>query len=194
MRQAGDAGQRGGRYYCRTGATRCFGRTGRKVSGVATGDILIHATAVALPAPPGMVPAWRGVLLRGPSGAGKSDLALRLMDAGGRLVADDQVCLASESAALFATAPTALAGRIEVRGLGIVAVPALARARLVLAVDLTERASVERLPEPATVTLGGITLPLVRLAAFEDSAVAKVRLAVALAAGDSPPAPAGSVT
>ena len=194
MRQAGTPDSAADATIAEPARPRCFGRTGRKVSGVATGDILIHATAVVLPAPPGMVPAWRGVLLRGPSGAGKSDLALRLIDAGGRLVADDQVCLASEAAALFAAAPTALAGRIEVRGLGIVAVPALARARLVLAVDLTERAAVERLPEPTTVTLGGIVLPLVRLAAFEASAVAKVRLAVALAAGDSPPAPAGSAT
>jgi len=162
------------------------------VSGVTTGDILIHATAVALPA--GAAPAWRGVLLRGPSGAGKSDLALRLMDAGARLVADDQVRLTVEAANLFATAPPALAGRIEVRGLGIVVVPALDRARLVLAVDLVSRETVERLPDPATVTLGGVVLPLIRLAAFEDSAVAKVRLAVALAAGDSPTAPAGSAT
>ena len=157
-------------------------------------ETLIHATAIALPAPPGAAPAWRGVLLRGPSGAGKSDLALRLMESGARLVADDQVCLASDAGDLFATAPPALAGRIEVRGLGIVAVPVLGRARVVLAIDLVASETVARLPEPSEVTLGGVVLPLVRLAAFEDSAVAKVRLAVALAAGDSPPAPAGSAT
>jgi len=161
---------------------------------VITGEILVHATAVAIPAPPGATPGWCGVLLRGPSGAGKSDLALRLMEAGARLVSDDQVSLTGEAAGLFATAPAALAGRIEVRGIGIVAVPALERARLVLAIDLVSRETVERLPDPATVTLCGVALPLLRLAAFEDSAVAKVRLAVALAAGDSPPAPAGSAT
>ena len=46
----------------------------------------VHATCVALVGA-GTV---RGVLLRGPSGAGKSDLALRLVEQGWRLVADDQ--------------------------------------------------------------------------------------------------------
>lgn len=159
---------------------------------MAAGETSVHATAVALAAPPDRAPAWRGVLLRGPSGAGKSDLALRLIEAGARLVADDQVILAADGGALLAAPPPALAGRIEVRGLGIVAVPFLARVRLVLAIDLVRPETVDRLPEPATVTLAGIALPLLRLAPFEDSAVAKVRLAVALLAGDSPPPPAGS--
>jgi len=50
---------------------------------VPAAPILVHATAIAIDG--------RAVLLRGPSGAGKSDLALRLIDAGARLVADDQV-------------------------------------------------------------------------------------------------------
>ena len=49
--------------------------------------VLVHAhLRRAAPTRPG----WRAVLLRGPSGAGKSDLALRLIEAGARLVADDQ--------------------------------------------------------------------------------------------------------
>ena len=52
--------------------------------------MFVHATSVALK----HRGTWQAVLLRGPSGAGKSDLALRLIDAGGRLVADDQTHLA----------------------------------------------------------------------------------------------------
>jgi serine kinase of HPr protein (carbohydrate metabolism regulator) len=53
--------------------------------------LLIHATSVAIDG--------RAVLLRGPSGAGKSDLALRLIDAGARLVSDDQSLLTRRGAA-----------------------------------------------------------------------------------------------
>lgn len=152
---------------------------------------LVHATAVALPAPPGANPAWRGVLLRGPSGSGKSDLALRLIERGARLVADDQVALAHEAGALHAAAPAPLAGQLEVRGLGIVSLGALDQVRIVLVVDLVAPEAIERLPEPAVAMVAGVALPLLRLAPFTDSATAKVRLAVALAAGDSPPAAAG---
>ncbi|WP_040850329.1 HPr kinase/phosphorylase, partial [Nitrospirillum viridazoti] len=75
--------------------------------------IRVHATCVSV--------GGAGVLLRGASGSGKSDLALRLVDAGALLVADDQVALAADPTAtlLTATAPERLAGLIEVRGLGI---------------------------------------------------------------------------
>ena len=79
----------------------------------------IHATSVALRANG----QWRAVLLRGPSGAGKSDLALRLIQAGGRLVADDQTHLARRGRSLIATPPPALAGMIEARGVGILTLP-----------------------------------------------------------------------
>ncbi|MGE3652127.1 MAG: HPr kinase/phosphorylase, partial [Reyranellaceae bacterium] len=75
----------------------------------------IHATCVALPE--------GGVLLRGDSGAGKSDLALRLIDGGARLVADDRTDLMREGDLLIARAPTSIAGLIEARGLGILRLP-----------------------------------------------------------------------
>src|SRR5262249_10210087 len=78
--------------------------------------MLVHATSLALKGGG----RWRAVLLRGPSGAGKSDLALRLIDRGARLIADDQTHLARKGRALVATAPPAIAGMIEVRGIGIV--------------------------------------------------------------------------
>ncbi len=140
--------------------------------------VLIHATAVALPVEGG----WAGVLLRGPSGSGKSDLALRLIDAGARLVADDQTELCAENGALTLRAPARLAGRLEVRGLGLVAVPSLDQAPLVLVADLAPPADIDRLPLPQTVSLAGVDVAMVRLAPFEASATAKLRLAVHSAA------------
>jgi HPr kinase/phosphorylase len=131
---------------------------------------LAHGTCVELDG--------AAVLLRGPSGSGKSDLALRLIDSGARLVADDQVLLQPRHGRLFASAPAAIAGRMEVRGLGIMAQPHLAEAPLALVVDLVPPEAVERLPEPATVELVGISLPLIKLAPFEASVVAKLRLAL----------------
>ena len=131
---------------------------------------LMHGTCVELDG--------AAVLLRGPSGSGKSDLALRLIEAGACLVADDQVSLQARHGVLIAAAPAAIAGRMEVRGLGIVAVRHVAEARLALVVDLVPPPAVERLPEPADVELAGIALPLLKLAPFEASAVAKLRLAL----------------
>ena len=92
---------------------------------------LVHATCVAFASSDGPAEAGRkrlfGVLLRGPSGAGKSDLALRLIDRGWCLVADDQTELKRVENALIATAPATIAGRMEVRGLGLVTMPSAAR-------------------------------------------------------------------
>jgi serine kinase of HPr protein (carbohydrate metabolism regulator) len=127
-----------------------------------------------------------GVLLRGPSGSGKSDLALRLIDGGARLVADDGVELARDGDRLIArfpkAAPDSLRGRMEVRGLGILPAPSLARTVVGLVVDLVPADAVERLPEPAETGWLGIRVPVVALAAFEASAAAKVRLAARLLA------------
>jgi HPr kinase/phosphorylase len=121
-----------------------------------------------------------GILLRGPSGMGKSDLALRLIDGGARLVADDRVALEAGNGGLYARAPDALLGLIEVHGLGLRRLPALKRARLGLVADLVDAALVERMPEEDLhCTLEGVALPLVRLCPFEPSAPAKLRLAAA---------------
>lgn len=131
---------------------------------------LVHGTCVEM--------SGTGVLLRGASGGGKSDLALRLIDGGARLVADDQVSLSAVDGDLIATAPETLSGRIEVRGVGIVAVPTAANATIGLVIDLSEPDRVPRLPDPARCELLGLTLPLIALAPFESSAAAKVRLVV----------------
>jgi serine kinase of HPr protein (carbohydrate metabolism regulator) len=140
--------------------------------------MFVHATSVALKSRAGR---WRAVLLRGPSGAGKSDLALRLVMAGARLVSDDQTHLARLRGRLFVAPPAALAGLIEVRGLGIVRLSKrqlLARAPLALLVDLVAPEKVERMPERRRETLMGVALPALTFAPFETSAVAKLILAM----------------
>lgn len=133
--------------------------------------MMVHATCVACDG--------RAVLLCGPPGSGKSDLALRLIDGGALLVADDQVVLRVDGDALVAAAPATIAGRMEARGVGIVVVPHVAAAPVALVVDLVAADAVPRLPEPARRTFLGIALPLIVLAPFEASAAAKIRLALA---------------
>lgn len=124
-----------------------------------------------------------GVLLRGSSGSGKSDLALRLIDGGGELVADDYTEVEQHGDTLTAMAPPAIGGLLEVRGLGVIAVGARPSAPLAAVIDLVALAEVERMPEPHQVQILGMPLPCFRLFAFEASAAAKVRLAVRLATG-----------
>lgn len=138
--------------------------------------LLIHATSVAI--------GGRAVLLRGPAGSGKSDLALRLIDAGARLVADDRSELQREGDAILVRAPATIAGLVEARGIGILRVDSLALAPLALVVDLVAPEAVERLPEPRSETILGLSIPLIALAPFEASAPAKLRLALDALAGD----------
>jgi serine kinase of HPr protein (carbohydrate metabolism regulator) len=138
---------------------------------------LVHATCVAI--------GGRGVLLRGASGSGKSDLALRLIDQGAKLVSDDQVRIGRRGEKLVARAPRTIAGKIEVRGIGIVAVSAKAGVPLALVVELTSRANIERMPKPQRWRCLGRSVPKIRLDPFEASAPAKLRLAVRLRARDS---------
>ena len=139
----------------------------------------IHATCVDI--------GGAGVLLRGPSGSGKSDLALRLIDSGARLVADDRTELVLRDhegeQRVIASAPVEIAGKIEARGLGILAVDALSETPLALVVDLVDAKNVERVPEPATFDILGLSIPLIRLDPFEASAPAKLRAALKSGAG-----------
>ena len=129
-----------------------------------------HASCVAF--------GGRGLLLRGPSGSGKSDLALRLIEAGAMLVADDQVILKRDGEILLASCPPSIAGRIEVRGVGILMLPHASAAPLALVCDLVPREAVPRLPDAAQVEIAGISLPRLALHAFDASAVAKLRLSL----------------
>jgi serine kinase of HPr protein (carbohydrate metabolism regulator) len=148
---------------------------------------LVHGTCVSL--------GRHGVLLRGPSGAGKSDLALRFMALPGEgrlrphLVADDQVLVAANAKrALLASAPAAIAGKIEVRGLGIIEVPTVAEARLALVCDLVAPKEVPRMPpEPAERTvIAGVPVRVLKLDPFEASAPLKLKMALLWATRDVP--------
>ncbi len=148
---------------------------------------LLHATCVALDGRGGPL----GVLLRGASGAGKSDLALRLIDRGARLVADDQCEVTIEDSGagprLIARAPAEIAGVLEVRGLGLAEVPSLAQAPVALIVDLVAPEAVERLPGAAAEKILGVDLPRLALDPFEAAAPAKLDLALRrLAQSDGP--------
>jgi HPr kinase/phosphorylase len=131
-------------------------------------------------------PADAGILLLGESGRGKSDLALRLIERGAKLVSDDRSELFLRDGALFARAPERLAGLMEVRGLGIVALPHATEARIALAVESVEPGYVPRMPQPEKfmappeLSLAESACPpLIWLAPLEPSAPAKVALAAA---------------
>ncbi len=120
----------------------------------------IHATAVVI--------GDEGILVRGPSGSGKTATALALLAAAktgthAAFVADDRVFVAMRAGRLVAAAPSRIEGLAEQRGLGIVPVAAAACAVIDLVADLVPADAVERMPEPATAELEGVTLPLMRL-------------------------------
>lgn len=149
-----------------------------------TEAVLVHGTAVAL--------GEKAVLIRGPSGSGKSDLALRCIAAPplghiphrAELVADDQVRLSPTPRGIEATAPSTIAGKIEVRGIGILEFPRRSQALLALVVDLVDAAAVPRYPlEEMSAEFFGMEVPILRLAPFEASASVKLILALNAARG-----------
>ena len=125
---------------------------------------LIHASAVEI--------SGRGVLITGPSGSGKSDLALRLIDRGARLIADDQTALRAEEHRLLARAPHAIRGKLEIRGCGIVTLDAIDDVAVALLINLGRDG--ERLPRPVTHRICGVAVPEMTLDPRPASAPIKV--------------------
>jgi serine kinase of HPr protein (carbohydrate metabolism regulator) len=138
---------------------------------------ILHGSAVAFDV---QGHAASAVLLRGKSGTGKSDLALRLIAAGGMLVGDDQVVVERRQDEIMASAPLAIQGLIEVRGVGLLKSPPAPRTRLRLVVDLVPREEVPRLPVRESADILGIAIPLLKLSAFDASSVIKVMKAIEL--------------
>ena len=129
----------------------------------------LHASTVAIDG--------RAVLITGPSGSGKSDLVLRLLDRGFALVSDDQTIVRREGDHLVATAPPNIAGKLEVRGIGIVEIDRLSDAPVALIVELTS--DIQRLPDDSRERpILGVRLPLVSIDAMTASAPSKVALAL----------------
>lgn len=145
-------------------------------------SVTVHGTCVAVDG--------KGVLLLGPPGAGKSDLALRLIDGCGlgltgqphmaRLVSDDQVTITLTESRMIASAPPAIEGRLEIRGLGLAEVSHISGVPLVLAVRLASASAIERLPDAAGshFELLGQQLPLVQIDPAKASAPARLRAAL----------------
>ncbi len=130
---------------------------------------LLHASTVAI--------GGRAVLIEGVSGSGKSDLALRLIDRGAELVSDDYTLVQRLPQGLTAAAAPNIAGKIEVRGIGIVELPY--RENVPVALLVTLSAPPERLPEPGrSRSIMGIEVPCIILAGLEASAPLKVEFAL----------------
>jgi serine kinase of HPr protein (carbohydrate metabolism regulator) len=129
----------------------------------------VHASTVASDG--------RAVLISGPSGSGKSDLALRLLDRGFTLVSDDQTIVRREGDKLIASAPPNIAGKLEIRGIGIVDMEAVSDVPVALYVELTSE--IMRLPDDRRERpVLGVNLPLVSVDALTASAASKVALAL----------------
>jgi serine kinase of HPr protein (carbohydrate metabolism regulator) len=129
----------------------------------------VHASAVASDG--------RAILISGPSGSGKSDLALRLLDRGFTLVSDDQTIVKRDGDRLIASAPVAIAGKLEIRGIGIVEMERIDDVPIALLVELTSE--IQRLPDDNRQRpILGLPLPLISIDAMAASAPSKVALAL----------------
>ena len=130
----------------------------------------LHASAVAA--------EGRAVLITGPSGSGKSDLALRLLDRGFTLVSDDQTTVKRDGDRLLASPPPTIAGKLEIRGIGIVEMDNLTDMPVALIVELTMY-QIQRMPDDSRERpILGVSLPIVTIDAMTASAPSKVALAL----------------
>ena len=165
--------------------------------------VLVHGTSVLLgaAAKPFGGPEDMAVLLLGDSGSGKSDLALRLINAGAKLISDDQTALfirgSTRGGRLYAAAPDRTRGLLEVRGVGIVPVDAVAEAPIALVVQLST-GEIPRLPEAATYAAPPPLRPmispvLITLNPYEASTPAKVVAAAAATIKGRPGAPSRNI-
>jgi serine kinase of HPr protein (carbohydrate metabolism regulator) len=136
----------------------------------------LHASCVVL--------GEAGVLIRGPSGSGKSQLARRLVSAYpgfARLVGDDRVRVEAVNGRLLARPVPAIAGMLEIRGLGLMPTAFEPAAVVRLVVDARLELP-ERLPDDADgrVAIAGVTLPRIsgRLESLVEQVLWRVNASV----------------
>jgi HPr kinase/phosphorylase len=117
-----------------------------------------------------------GILIRGPSGSGKSDLALRLIDDGAGLIADDQVVIKAVQQELYLSPPDSLSGLIEVRGVGVIKIEYVRDIRLCLIIELDPSNEIQRIPVIKEELIKNIPVPVINMYAFESSVLAKLKI------------------
>lgn len=122
----------------------------------------------------------KGILLTGPSGSGKSDLSLRLIDGGGCLISDDYTEIKAQGGQAILSPPAEIAGRLEIRGIGLMKLSYCRDIPLHLVFELTDRRDIERMPEDRSITFDGVTVPVRKLDPFTASAEAIVRFLAAM--------------
>ncbi|MFK7841748.1 MAG: HPr kinase/phosphorylase [Sphingorhabdus sp.] len=139
-------------------------------------QLKVHATAVEI--------AGAAIMVRGPSGSGKSDLALRLIDRGATLISDDIVNVTRQDQKLLLSPPARLAGKLEVRSLGILEYDHISGIAVHLIIDLKEHPDRFPLEKQVSILLG-IAVPSCTLNAMETSAAIKAELALQQATQDT---------
>ena len=136
----------------------------------------IHATAIEI--------NGIAVLLQGAPGSGKSDLALRLIEEGAMLIADDRVDIIKNNGQVCARSPSSINGFMEVRGVGVLEVGSTTNIPVGLLVQLVSGSEIERLPDPEYDQLLNHKIKVIKIEPFSVSASVKIRYVLKLIKGE----------
>ena len=131
---------------------------------------IIHSTAISL--------NGDGILIKGPSGSGKTDLALRLIESGGKLISDDQVIIKRKAKRLFLSSPKELNGLMQLSGIGIVKADYVQNIPLELVVKLQPYKNLDPFPINKEEIIKDLSIPVLSLYSFAVSATAKIKVAL----------------
>lgn len=133
-------------------------------------SIALHATAVSI--------QGEALIITGPSASGKSDLAMRLIDRGAQLIADDNIVIMGDHNAPIAAQSEHHINALEIRGVGIIAMDCVNKIPLKIIVQLTD--TYEHIPSPLPlISYGHYVLPCLKISPFEISAPIKIEQALA---------------
>jgi HPr kinase/phosphorylase len=115
-----------------------------------------------------------GLLFLGESGTGKSDLALRLIDKGADLIADDQTILTLKNNEIILSCPEKIKSKLEIRGIGIIEMPSIEEHQLDIVFQLKSFREIERVPNENWIILLNQKIPYYEIDPFELSINAKI--------------------